>query len=826
MSLSEATASGSECWESFTMAHPRNISAWLRTLLLQFARAMHPGLIEGSVPFLITRAPTILVATNRSRQPVRAPLALRPRVKATEAAAHKRLLEPPRRGVTLRPLAQQAASLPEDKRIDQQEPESEKLAWTTSTASWDLSKAPLFSPEREDCSQTFSPVTPLPRPGIIQPKRVAGEFDDPLEHESDHVAERVRRGSDAPTTTTQRDPRTRQSGSPLPFLDTIQRSFGRHYISHVQAHTGNRAAGSAWALAAEAFVQGSEATFLRTPSLRTAAHEAAHVIQQHAGVDVPGGIGREGDAYERHADEVADRVVSGQSCEALLDATPGAGGIWRTSALGSEAVQAVPSRPVVQMRRIPPNVRALLTALHGGGKGANFFANEEGALRLIDRAMEELTPAERAKVQAARLSGLTEAQFNALPRLERRSRWSEAIIGQFPDLALGDPKLIDTGARPATADAANITKLVGNADKVFNSIASGARDTWITQVFGAGSVASAKAKYAKGRAAMNALHSTDSIVTDRSGYSEEISLLGLTDPPGSAGQKIRVAKSVIDSPDANESVTTLLHESMHAGNADVHDQYVGFDTETEANKLTFSSCFEVVAWRILDPTNQMAFAMVPLTHPPTFRTFIPAGTTVSGVTAPPLTKAEEGAKAASELFREAWTIGLNLHPLYVQLFSKPTDWTVPQAGGKRFNNSLPYWSKVEKLTIHEKTAIDPASPDEAKHPVSQIDIALSEGLIRRLAFGMDVLEPLQTQTDILAFENHNSSSAERSAAFPGGAHANADVERDFLLKLTARHATVAPMTGTVARDLRVVRELGTLNWGTVLDARNPSTFPD
>ena len=628
---------------------------------------------------------------------------------------------------------------------------------------------------------------------------------------------------------------TNRSNHPLPFLDTIQRSFGHHDLSHVRVHTDSGAAAEALSIGAEAFTRGSDVTFARTPSLHTAAHEAAHVIQQRTGVDITGDIGREGDAYERHADEVAGRVAHGHSSEDLLDASPGAAGPRLDAVQGAISAHqfAASHQPVVQMRRIPPNIRALLTAI-GGGKGANFFANEEGALRLIDHAMEEFTPAERAKVQTARLGGLTETQFNALPRLERRSRWAEAILAQFPDLKLSDPgdaSLTDSGPRPLTSDAANITKVVGNADKIFNDIASGARDAWLTDVFGAGSIASAKAKYAKGRTAMNRLHGTGSIVTDRSGYSEEVSLGGLTDPPQvplDPGQKIRVQKDIIDKPDQNDSITTLLHESMHAGNADVHDQYSGFQSETEANKLTFSSCFEVVPWRILDPTNPSAFALDLTKVPPTFQTFIPAGTTVGGVTAAALTKAEEGAKAARELFREAWTIGLNLHPFYVGLFRTPTNWTVPQPdfGGNRFDKSLPYWSKVQKLTIHMKTTIDPTSPDEAKHPVSQIDIALSEGLTRRLSFGMFMLDPLQQQADILAFETTNSTAAERSTAFPGGAHTSADAERNFLLKLVARHPTVAPMTRDVARDVRVVRELGKLNWGDVLNPRDPASFAD
>jgi len=48
------------------------------------------------------------------------------------------------------------------------------------------------------------------------------------------------------------------------------------------------------------------------------AHEAAHVIQQRGGVQLKGGVGEAGDAYERQADEVADRVVQGESAEELL----------------------------------------------------------------------------------------------------------------------------------------------------------------------------------------------------------------------------------------------------------------------------------------------------------------------------------------------------------------------------------------------------------------------------------------------------------------------------------------------------------------------------
>jgi len=590
--------------------------------------------------------------------------------------------------------------------------------------------------------------------------------------------------------------------SPLPFRETIQRSFGHHDLSDVRAERSR----DAWSMGAEAFTRGSEVRFARTPTLHTAAHEAAHVIQQRTGVTAGG----KSDAYERQAEAVAERVTRGQSSEDLLDANPRV---------------AHPS-PVTQLRRIPPNVRALLTS-STGGKGANYDANMEGTVRLIQQALDELTPAERKRVDTTALAGLTQKAFDALSLLERRSRYSEALIKEFPALELGDPKLIDSGARPLTTDTANVNKVVGEADKLFTDIASGARDTWLTDVFGAANIATAKTKYDAARTRMNTLHVLDRIVTDRSGYNEEASVGGLTDPPGKVDQKIRVEKDVIDSPLKKSSAATLLHEAMHAGNSSVDDRYVGFDTATEAEKLTYASCYEVVAWRILDKTNPMAFFDAVAG---TFKVFVPAGTSIGALSAAPLTTIEKGAKAASEMYREAWTIGLNLHPFYVQVFKKPTDWTLvggnPDFPTKRYDNSLPYWSKVQRLTIHKKTSIDPTSADPAKHPVSQIDVALSEAVQRKLAAGMFMLDPLQKDADILAYETANATPAELVPAALTPVHADVTKTRDFLLKLTTRHPDVNPITGNLARDLRVVKELATVSFGTILDDRNPTTFAD
>ena len=111
----------------------------------------------------------------------------------------------------------------------------------------------------------------------------------------------------------------RGSGGALPHAQQIQGAFGRHDVSSVQAHVGGAAAAACGDIGAEAYATGSSVAFASGPDLHTAAHEAAHVVQQRGGVQLSGGVGQAGDRYEQHADAVADRVVSGQSAEGLLD---------------------------------------------------------------------------------------------------------------------------------------------------------------------------------------------------------------------------------------------------------------------------------------------------------------------------------------------------------------------------------------------------------------------------------------------------------------------------------------------------------------------------
>lgn len=158
-------------------------------------------------------------------------------------------------------------------------------------------------------------------------------------------------------------------GGALPFAETIQASFGHHDVRGIVAHTDPAAGAAAAAMGATAFATGDHVAFAGAPDLHTAAHEAAHVVQQRAGVHLKGGVGEVGDAYERHADAVADAVVRGDSAAELLSAGPGGG------AAGAVQRKAQPQAPTLdeQMEAAPG----------GDGKGATvpttWYADFRGA---------------------------------------------------------------------------------------------------------------------------------------------------------------------------------------------------------------------------------------------------------------------------------------------------------------------------------------------------------------------------------------------------------------------------------------------------------------
>ena len=202
-------------------------------------------------------------------------------------------------------------------------------------------------------------------------------------------------------------------GHSLPHLATIQHAFGNHDLQQVTAHVGGAAQTAATAIGADAFAMGNRVAFARDPDLHTAAHEAAHVIQQRAGVQLYGGIGAAGDAYEQHADAVADAVVRGESVVQLLTAGPHVGvaastAVQRKEKKSSEPTLAISSKllrsAATDLRTLAARLSPMNAAVFGGVGPAELIKALTAAARRADEASgdgREVAPDEIENLAAA-----------------------------------------------------------------------------------------------------------------------------------------------------------------------------------------------------------------------------------------------------------------------------------------------------------------------------------------------------------------------------------------------------------------------------------------
>jgi uncharacterized protein DUF4157 len=158
------------------------------------------------------------------------------------------------------------------------------------------------------------------------------------------------------------------SSGALPFAGVIQRAFGHHDIGNIEAHTDGAAAEGARAMGAQAFATGHHVAFASSADLHTAAHEAAHVVQQRAGVHVKSAVGEVGDAHEDHANQVADRVVAGRSAEDLLDRY--AGSVDAGGSIDASAAVADAAADVSTVQCQSTEARAPRDAVTSGGRSA------------------------------------------------------------------------------------------------------------------------------------------------------------------------------------------------------------------------------------------------------------------------------------------------------------------------------------------------------------------------------------------------------------------------------------------------------------------------
>lgn len=480
------------------------------------------------------------------------------------------------------------------------------------------------------------------------------------------------------------------------------------------------------------------------------------------------------------------------------------------------------ARDRIQPRRVPSQADTD-AALPPATDTVGVMNARTGLARVLTRAWVDLNAADRATVRTAAagfaITFTDEATLSTALGAASRDQlvaFATQIRTVRPNLQLGDPALINTGPRNAT-DTANIKTLVDGAHAVFTTLAGTTRDTDITQVFGASNLTTVKTNYKEADAAMLRLKAANKIVTDRSGYNAEVGLGGLSGP-----SQIALSPETIDNPSEKESIITLIHESMHAAGVGIGDDagYIStigpalFVSMSEAQKLVTAAHYEVVPRRIKGAANDFAG-----------QTFVPAGTTVGTTTAPALTSQEQAVNDASNEFREAWTAGLHLHEFWVRLLRTPTEWSTLDLAtefgapaGVHFSDAMPFWSKVELLTVHTRFAqINPAGAP-AVRPVTMIDIALSEEVTRRLSQAMNATPQSAAQAQTL---ETRATAAERTAAA-----ASAAVEKQLILKLVLRDK-VGSITGPADRDVRVVNQMATGSRGAYaayLQSRSPASF--
>lgn len=121
----------------------------------------------------------------------------------------------------------------------------------------------------------------------------------------------------------------RGAGAPLPHLEALQQSFGHHDLGHLRGYRDEGAARAAAAIGARAYAFGDRIAFAdANPTVEVVAHEVAHSLQQAAGVQLAGGVGRAGDAYEAQAEAIGAAAGRGERVAELL-APPAPGGARR-----------------------------------------------------------------------------------------------------------------------------------------------------------------------------------------------------------------------------------------------------------------------------------------------------------------------------------------------------------------------------------------------------------------------------------------------------------------------------------------------------------------
>lgn len=172
---------------------------------------------------------------------------------------------------------------------------------------------------------------------------------------------------------------------PYPYKNAIEGSFGRLLLA--RAFADDAATAACEHLGAAAYTFGDGVAFrTRTPSLFTAAHEAAHVLRQATGAAPADGEGRARDSFEREANFAASLVKSGRSAAHLFASTT-----MRAPVGGAAAVQlqaAVEGDVATATENLPAKRDAKAPTL-GAKPAAASKTPEPDVKAMFDAALEE-----------------------------------------------------------------------------------------------------------------------------------------------------------------------------------------------------------------------------------------------------------------------------------------------------------------------------------------------------------------------------------------------------------------------------------------------------
>lgn len=579
-------------------------------------------------------------------------------------------------------------------------------------------------------------------------------------------------------------------------------------------------------LGAHAFAHGTD-IHIAAGQEKHLPHEAWHVVQQAQGrvqptrqmkagfaVNDDAGLEREADIMGAEAQRAGVEKAADRRASTMQDGF-----------FGTDNEQATATAPALQhmpvQMRLPPEaelkgiMRTEITGdfsdIHhlviGTEDSADQDSHMAGLKTLIRRQLREITnlPDSDAHLQHIWMSirNVLSRHANIESVIDSGRHYelttlSKAITDEHVAARLGKPE--DYMVKPANAtEKNNIQSLVNSVDTLFSNV----NDTHLEEIFGVANVATARAKLANGRQWMNYLHATNQIVTDRSGYSVQVRLGGMS----AAHIHILLPSTSIDNPDNPFSKAITFHEAMHSGNVDVRDNggYIGspgFREREHGLKLLNAAHYELLAHRLMGQHTELDGPFLP-----------PGATTADGGTVAPLTQTQQALHIVSEKFRKAWTMSLWLRDRFLFVYKNPASWGQPQASGVLTSRSLRYWSKVEQLTVHERPGIDAASPDKAKSPVTQIDLALAESLSRHLAMGSTFVPPTE------------AAALRITSVYPDGTNWNyvfrLDAEVDALLRWMVGWLGIS---GDEERDIKTINELSSKGWADIEQDLDPSTF--